>query len=125
MCLGPVRLVLLPLAIVLGHAVSAAKLELDFSGQSRLQQVVTIIIWISTTNLAVGLALVPHAVPHGAHDGGAPTLDPVARAVPALEVVLLGRVLDGNLRRVRPQVSSGARQYKESSYYPPTHVHHT
>ena len=80
---------------------------------------------IKDIHLAVRLALVPHAVPHGAHDGGAPTLDPVARAVPALEVVLLGRVLDGNLRRVRPQVSSGARQYKESSYYPPTHVHHT
>ena len=32
---------------------------------------------------------------------------PVARAVPALVVVLLGRVLDGDLRRVRPQVSAG------------------
>ena len=65
---------------------------------------------IQDTHLAVCLALVPHAVPHCAHDGGAPTLDPVARAVPALEVVLLGRVLDGNLRRVRPQVSSGGKE---------------
>ena len=80
---------------------------------------------IQDIHLAVGLALVPHAVPHLAHDDGVAGPHPVARAVPALVVVLLGRVLDGNLRRVRPQVSSGARQYKKSSYYPPTHVHHT
>ena len=39
MSLGPVRLELLPLALVLGHAVSAPRLELNLPGQSRLQQV--------------------------------------------------------------------------------------
>ena len=62
---------------------------------------------IQDTHLAVCLALVPHAVPHGAHDDGVPGPHPVARAVPALEVVLLGRVLDGDLSGVHPQVSAG------------------
>ena len=65
---------------------------------------------IQDTHLAVCLALVPHAVPHLAHDDGVPGPHPVARAVPALEVVLLGRVLDGNLGGVCPQVSSGGKE---------------
>ena len=73
-------------------------------------------------HLAVCLALVPHAVPHLAHDDGVAGPHPVARAVPALVVVLLGRVLDGDLRRVRPQVSAGVGSGGVSAHYLSTEI---
>ena len=118
MGLRAVSLELLPLALVLGHAVRAPVLELDLTGKNGLDtDFITInkkyFNFVLCSDLAVSFTVSPgQAVVHHSSVGCSKRSEvvgtlvhPVRRHPGALEVILLRSELHGDLAGVRPQIS--------------------